>query len=199
MANSHEDTLKSTPDETSPRVGLGKVRRAVYSNPYSHSSRRRSTLFLRRSTPRTSRKSPKRAKPVLVRPLTPSPRYAHPSYALYAVRGLFPLEQTPGVISLLAGKPNAALFPLTGVELTTPRVDGSTSSAKEEVKLKVDDELLAMGLQYSATSGIPPMVEWLTNFQEQEHGRRSLEEGWRVSITAGSQDAIYKASLFTFS
>lgn len=97
------------------------------------------------------------------------------------------------MISLLAGKPNAALFPLTGVELTTPRVDGSTSSAKEEVKLKVDDELLAMGLQYSATSGIPPMVEWLTNFQEQEHGRRSLEEGWRVSITAGSQDAIYKA------
>jgi aspartate/methionine/tyrosine aminotransferase len=100
------------------------------------------------------------------------------------------------VISLLAGKPSAAMFPLTGVELTTPRVDGSSSDSGEEVKLKVDDNLLAMGLQYSPTSGIPPMVEWLTDFQEREHGRRSLEEGWRISITAGSQDAIYKASLF---
>lgn len=116
-------------------------------------------------------------------------------HAHHAVRGLFPLEQTPGVISLLAGKPNAALFPLTGVQLTTPRVDGPSSGAEEDVKLKVDGELLAMGLQYAPTAGIPPMVEWLTDFQEQEHGRRSVEEVWRVSITAGSQDAIYKASL----
>ena len=113
----------------------------------------------------------------------------------HAVRGLFPLEQTPGVISLLAGKPNAALFPLTGVQLTIPRVDGSGSDAEEDVKLKVDDELLAMGLQYAPTAGIPPMVQWLTDFQEREHGRRSVEEGWRISVTTGSQDAIYKASL----
>jgi tryptophan aminotransferase len=114
---------------------------------------------------------------------------------MHAVRGLFPLEQTPGVISLLAGKPNAALFPLTGVRLTTPRVDGPGA---EDVELTVDDELLAMGLQYAPTSGIPPMVEWLTDFQEREHGRRRLEEGWRISVTAGSQDAIYKASLLLF-
>ena len=99
------------------------------------------------------------------------------------------------MISLLAGKPNAALFPLTGVQLTTPRVGGSGSDAEEDLKLKVDDELLAMGLQYAPTAGIPPMVEWLTDFQEREHGRRSVEEGWRISVTAGSQDAIYKASL----
>ena len=99
------------------------------------------------------------------------------------------------MISLLAGKPNAALFPLTGVQITTPRVDGSGA---EEETLRVDDELLAMGLQYGFTSGIPPMVEWLTDFQEREHGRRSPEEGWRISVTAGSQDAIYKASLFAF-
>ena len=88
------------------------------------------------------------------------------------------------MISLLAGKPNAALVPLTGVQLTT-----------SEGVLRVDDELLAMGLQYAPTSGIPPIVEWLTDFQEREHGgRRSSEEGWRISVTAGSQDAIYKAS-----
>src|SRR6266702_877973 len=118
---------------------------------------------------------------------------------MHAVRELFPLEQTPGVISLLAGKPNAALFPLTGVQFTTPRVDGSVSgSGAQEVELKVDDELLAMGLQYAPTSGIPPLVEWLTDFQEREHGRRRLEEGWRISVTAGSQDAIYKVSSFVY-
>jgi tryptophan aminotransferase len=57
--------------------------------------------------------------------------------------------------------------------------------------LKVDDDMLAMGLQYAPTGGIPPMVEWLTEFQEQEHAR-CRGEGWRVSVTAGSQDAIYK-------
>lgn len=105
---------------------------------------------------------------------------------IYIVRGLYPLEKTPGVISLLAGKPNAALFPFTSVQFTIPSADGS-----EQLSLKVDDDLLSMALQYGPTSGIPPMVEWLTEFQEQEHGRRR-REGWRVSVTAGSQDAIYK-------
>ncbi len=109
---------------------------------------------------------------------------------MHAVRGLYPLERTPGVISLLAGKPNAAMFPFTGVQFTAPSgtPDGSAS---EQTLFKVDDDLLAMGLQYAPTSGIPPMVEWLTEFQEQEHVRRR-SEGWRVSVTAGSQDAIYK-------
>lgn len=104
-----------------------------------------------------------------------------------AVRGLYPLEQTPGVISLLAGKPNDVMFPFTSVQFSVPCPDSS-----EQMLLKVDDDLLSMGLQYAPTSGIPPMVEWLTKFQEQEHGRRR-QEGWRVSVTAGSQDAIYKA------
>jgi hypothetical protein len=111
----------------------------------------------------------------------------------YTVRGLFPLEQTPGVISLLAGKPNAALFPFTSVQFTAPSraaSDGDGSDS-DQTLLKVDDDLLAMGLQYAPTSGIPPMVEWLTDFQVQEHARRR-SEGWRVSVTAGSQDAIYK-------
>ncbi|KAH9174168.1 hypothetical protein EDB89DRAFT_2067819 [Lactarius sanguifluus] len=98
-----------------------------------------------------------------------------------AVRGFFPLEQTPRVISLLAGKPNAALFPLTGVRFTALRVDGSGAE------------------DYAPTNGIPPMIEWLTVFQEPEHGRRRVEERWRVSVTAGShwQDAIHKASMFS--
>ena len=108
---------------------------------------------------------------------------------MHEVRGLLPLEQTPGVISLLAGKPNDAMFPFTSVQFTVPRPDSS-----EQMLLKVDDDLLSRGLQYAPTSGIPSMVEWLTEFQEQEHGRRR-QEGWRVSVTAGSQDAIYKVRL----
>jgi tryptophan aminotransferase len=108
---------------------------------------------------------------------------------MHAVRGLLPLEQTPGVISLLAGKPNDAMFPFTSVQFTVPRPDSS-----EQMLLKVDDDLLSRGLQYAQTSGIPSMVEWLTEFQEQEHGRRR-QEGWRISVTAGSQDAIYKVRL----
>jgi len=109
------------------------------------------------------------------------------SRKLSPVRELFPLEQTPGVISLLAGKPNDAMFPFTSVQFTVSRPDNS-----EQMLLKVDDDLLSMGLQYAPTSGIPPMIEWLTEFQAQEHGRRR-QEGWRISVTAGSQDAIYKA------
>jgi tryptophan aminotransferase len=114
------------------------------------------------------------------------------SGTMYVVRGLYPLEKTPGVISLLAGKPNAALFPFTSVQFTAPRADGA-----EQALFSVDDQLLSMGLQYAPTSGIQPMVEWLTEFQEQEH-RRRRHEGWRVSVTAGSQDAIYKVYLLLF-
>jgi tryptophan aminotransferase len=94
------------------------------------------------------------------------------------------------VISLLAGKPNAALFPFTSIQFTAPS-SGAPDGSAEQTLLKVDDDLLAMGLQYAPTSGIPPMVEWLTDFQEEEHTRRR-SEGWRISVTAGSQDAIYK-------
>ena len=97
------------------------------------------------------------------------------------------------MISLLAGKPNAALFPFTSVQFTTPSC-AADGSASEQTLLKVEDDVLAMGLQYAPTSGVPPMVEWLTEFQEQEHARHR-SEGWRVSVTAGSQDAIYKVRL----
>ncbi|KIJ07707.1 hypothetical protein PAXINDRAFT_139770, partial [Paxillus involutus ATCC 200175] len=34
------------------------------------------------------------------------------------IRGLFPLENKPGVISLLAGKPNDAMFPFESFSFT---------------------------------------------------------------------------------
>lgn len=32
--------------------------------------------------------------------------------------------------------------------------------------------------------------------QESEHGRKREEEGWKLSVTAGSQDAIYKVCFY---
>ncbi|KAI0058407.1 PLP-dependent transferase [Artomyces pyxidatus] len=104
------------------------------------------------------------------------------------IRGLFPLEKTPGVISLLAGKPNTATFPFASLQFTT----GHPSDPAQQVTLKVDDAVLAEGLQYAATDGITPFVAWLYGLQERQHGRKK-GEGWRISVTSGSQDAIYKA------
>jgi len=64
------------------------------------------------------------------------------------IRGLFPLEQTPGVISLLAGKPNDAMFPFTNIQFSVPCPDSS-----EQMLLKVDDDLLSMGLQSTGGRG----------------------------------------------
>lgn len=105
------------------------------------------------------------------------------------VRGLFPLEKKPGVLSLLAGKPSGSMFPFTSVTFGTR----DPSDPTREYKLDVAPDLLNQGLQYGGTDGIPPAVEWLTMLQEKEHKRRR-DEGWRVSVTAGSQDAIYKVN-----
>ncbi|KAH9949122.1 PLP-dependent transferase [Amylocystis lapponica] len=103
------------------------------------------------------------------------------------IRGLYPLER-PGVISLLAGKPNADTFPLTAITLTSRAPDDPT----RELTTEVSGRALADGLQYGPTAGLPALCEWVYGLQEREHGRRR-GEGWRVSIGAGSQDVIYKA------
>ena len=92
------------------------------------------------------------------------------------------------MLSLLAGKPSGSMFPFTSVTFGTR----DHSDPSREYKLDVAPDLLGQGLQYGGTDGIPPAVEWLTMLQETEH-KRSRAEGWRVSVTAGSQDAIYKA------
>ncbi|KAI0925700.1 hypothetical protein AcV5_008368 [Taiwanofungus camphoratus] len=104
------------------------------------------------------------------------------------IRSLFPLEARPGVISLLAGKPNAITFPLTSIQLTSR----SPADPSKEVTTEVSGEALADGLQYGPTAGLPALCEWVYGLQEAEHGRKK-GEGWRVSIGAGSQDVIFKA------
>ncbi|KAL4246429.1 Class-I pyridoxal-phosphate-dependent aminotransferase-like protein [Abortiporus biennis] len=105
------------------------------------------------------------------------------------IRSLFPLEARPGVISLLAGKPNASTFPFTSIQLTSR----SPTDPSKETIVEVNGDALAEGLQYSATAGIPSLVEWVYGLQERVHGRKK-GEGWRPTITSGSQHGIYKAA-----
>jgi len=105
------------------------------------------------------------------------------------VRSLYPLEKKPGIISLLAGHPNSATFPITSLNFTSR----SPEDPSKEISTSLSPEALRQGLQYGPTSGTPQLCEWLLHLQEQEHGRKRGID-WRVSITNGSQDAIYKVS-----
>ncbi|KIJ51492.1 hypothetical protein M422DRAFT_224146 [Sphaerobolus stellatus SS14] len=104
------------------------------------------------------------------------------------IRSLYPLELRPNMISLLAGKPNPSSFPFTSFSFTAR----SPTDPSSETSCTIDGQELASALQYSATSGIPQLLEWLTGLQTTFHGRKK-GEGWRISVGAGSQDLLYKA------
>ena len=98
-----------------------------------------------------------------------------------------PLEKTPGLISMLAGKPNSSTFPFTSIQLTAR---SPTDLMKEET-LTIGPKQLETALQYGPTAGIPSLLDWIWGLQEFAHGRKR-NEGWRSSVGAGSQDVIYK-------
>ncbi|KAL6306562.1 PLP-dependent transferase [Sparassis latifolia] len=104
------------------------------------------------------------------------------------IRSLFPPEDRPDVISLLAGKPNSNTFPITSLQFTTH----DPQSPSEDVTLELNADDLAIALQYTETAGLPELCEWVYGFQGCYHGRQK-GEGWKVSIGAGSQDMINKA------
>ena len=106
-------------------------------------------------------------------------------------RSLIPLEYTPGLISLLAGKPNPETFPFTSLSFTAK----SLLQSGQNVTLTLDQEDLAEGLQYSDTAGLPRVLEWLRGLQKRQHGRRK-GEGWDIAVGIGSQDLICKVNLF---
>jgi DNA-binding transcriptional MocR family regulator len=105
----------------------------------------------------------------------------------HQVRSLYPVESTPGIISLLAGKPNPATFPFTSFAFTAR----SPIDPEEQTVLKIEGNELAQSLQYGPTAGEKQLISWINGLQEFSHGRKQ-NEGWRVSIGAGSQDLIYK-------
>ncbi|KAF5374497.1 hypothetical protein D9615_009113 [Tricholomella constricta] len=102
------------------------------------------------------------------------------------IRDLWPLEHIPGMISLLAGKPNPETFPFESLAIS------ARSPTKELLQLTLDGDDLAEGLQYGITPGLPSLVHWIRGLQEYTHGRKASED-WGLTIGAGSQDLIYKA------
>jgi tryptophan aminotransferase len=105
------------------------------------------------------------------------------------IRSLFPIERRPGMISLLAGKPNPQTYPF--LELSFVSRDPHDHSKSSSYT--VDPAILTESLQYGPTNGLPQFVDWLTELQERVHGRSSKEENWRISIGTGSQDMVNKA------
>ncbi|KAJ3565954.1 hypothetical protein NP233_g7312 [Leucocoprinus birnbaumii] len=103
---------------------------------------------------------------------------------------LYPLERAPGIISLLAGKPNPTTFPITS--LTFSARSPYSSSPADETTYSLTPGELALGLQYADAAGIKPFLEWCYGLQEISHGRKK-GEGWSVFVGVGSLDLIYKA------
>ncbi|KAG7089186.1 hypothetical protein E1B28_010888 [Marasmius oreades] len=127
-----------------------------------------------------------------------------------AIRSLMPLERTPGLISLLAGKPNPTAFPIAGLSLSIrdPRSEimnirntkSDSDEAADLIEVKLSQEALEEGLQYTEEGGIRSLMGWVCGLQERVHGRKcglynggTASEGWKVTIGAGSQDVLYKA------
>ncbi|KAF8606422.1 PLP-dependent transferase [Ceratobasidium sp. AG-I] len=131
------------------------------------------------------------------------------------IRGLYPLEERPGMISMLAGKPNADTFPFTSFSFTAndPSYVASNPPAGElpssissdvtsapadgqplpgQLHITIPPAQLAAALQYGPTSGHPDLIQWVYTLQVAQHGRHK-GEGWRVSIGGGSQDLLYKS------
>lgn len=101
-----------------------------------------------------------------------------------------PLEQVPGIISMLAGKPNPSLFPITSISVTirSPTADGFV-----EKVVDIQGSRLQEALQYGATQGLPSTHSWFKELQVAAH-HRALSPDWELSIGSGSQDLLYKVS-----
>ncbi|KIS70639.1 tryptophan amino transferase (transaminase) [Mycosarcoma maydis] len=115
-----------------------------------------------------------------------------------AIRSLFPAELIPGMLSLLAGKPNPDTFPFESLSLNLkPEAEAGPT------QLNIQGEDLVSALQYGATSGIPKLVQWITELQVHMHKREAVTPGskldgvagrtpWRVTTGNGSQDLLNK-------
>ncbi|POY70372.1 hypothetical protein BMF94_6653 [Rhodotorula taiwanensis] len=96
-------------------------------------------------------------------------------------------KKRPGMISFLAGKPNADTFPFSAIKVDLkPLIPGDPVET-----LTIEADALSEGLQYGATAGLPALNHWLENLQEVRH-KRPKDGSWRVTLGSGSQDLLNK-------
>jgi len=112
------------------------------------------------------------------------------------IRGLFPLEARPGMISMLAGKPNPATFPFESISITLkPSAAAAAAGTGEESEtLRLSGSELDAALQYGPTAGQHEFLSWIYQLQQRTHARgKPQDEGWSCAIGAGSQELMEKA------
>lgn len=91
------------------------------------------------------------------------------------------------MLSLLAGKPNDAVFPFESFSFTVT----DPLHPSHSIPISLSGPSLSEGLQYGQMAGLPRLIDWFVGLQERAHGRK-LSEGWGLTIGGGSQDVIYK-------
>ncbi|PPQ71676.1 hypothetical protein CVT24_007829 [Panaeolus cyanescens] len=112
------------------------------------------------------------------------------SAKIFTVHSLIPLQNTPGIVSLLAGSPNPDAFPFRSLSVNPIAPDGS-----DQATLTIEGSELKAALQYGETPGYRPLLDWITGLQEFSHGRKRDDNVWRVSMGSGSQDVIFKTAM----
>ncbi|KAJ7732410.1 pyridoxal phosphate-dependent transferase [Mycena metata] len=106
------------------------------------------------------------------------------------IRSLMVLEDNPGIISLLSGRPNSSTFPFQSITLKLkPTLAGlpSATEGADPLTLTIENEELNEALQYGMTPGVPRLLDWLANFQTHVH-KRVLDGSWQVHMGSGSQE-----------
>lgn len=106
----------------------------------------------------------------------------------FAVRGLMVLEDTPGLLSILAGKPSASNFPILSFSMTVR----SPVPPFTETSLAIEGDRLTEALQYGATAGQKDLRNLLITMQRDLHGREK-DASWDLIVGSGSQDLLFKA------
>lgn len=96
------------------------------------------------------------------------------------IRALQPLLRIPGIISLGGGMPNPSTFPLQALSF----------SIKGIGHLALSPAALEGALQYSPTTGLPELVDWLGALQTAQHG---VMDNVQVCVTNGSQEGVSRA------
>ncbi|KAI8918078.1 pyridoxal phosphate-dependent transferase [Entophlyctis helioformis] len=124
--------------------------------------------------------------------MTPNKRLTEEDYAKFlspisaarkpsAIRALQNLSFLPDMISLGGGLPDPTTFPFTSLSFTLSSGD----------KVDMSPKLLNQALQYSTTTGLGVLVDWLR--QLQIHVHKPHEQTFDLCVGSGSQDLLTKA------
>ncbi|KLJ09634.1 hypothetical protein EMPG_14960 [Blastomyces silverae] len=101
-----------------------------------------------------------------------------------AIRSLLPLESVPGMISLVAGKPNPETFPFAKLSISLKDSNENT--------IVLEESLLGEALQYGLPGGNPELIQWFRGLQKRVHGLPESGD-WACCVGNGSQELIHRA------